>query len=115
MASTDPTGGERAVILLFPDAQAEYLRKELAGLKEDLEGDLASHPDDPAAERWRASAAAYGRLLTGLQNGVIVPDAEVQRLVRTWVEAHDREEQYARVIFEHEALHGLRSQLEGRR
>jgi hypothetical protein len=115
MASTDPTGGERAVPLSLPSAQANFLRKELAGLKADLEADLASHPDDPAAERWRASAAAYGRLLAGLEAGVIIPDAEVRCLVRGWTEANDREEQYDRVIFEHEALHALRSQLDGGR
>lgn len=115
MASADPTGGECAVPLSLPSAQTNFLREELTGLKADLEADLASHPGDPAAERWRASAAAYGRLLAGLEAGAIVPDPEVRCLVGEWAEANDREEQYDRVVFEHEALHGLRSQLEGGR
>lgn len=115
MAADNPTGGERAVPLSLPSAQANFLCKELAGLKADLEADLTSHPGDPAAKRWCANAAAYARLLAGLEAGAIVPDAEVRCLVREWAEANDREEQYDRVVFEHEALHGLRSQLEGGR
>jgi hypothetical protein len=115
MASDDPTGGERAVPLSIPAAQANYLRKELAGFKAGLETDLANRPDDPAAERWRSDAAAYRRLLAGLEAGVVVPDADMRRLVREWAEANDREAKYERVVFEHEALQGLRSQLEGRR
>lgn len=80
----------------------------------DLEADLTSHPGDPAAKRWRANAAAYPRVLAGLEAGAIVP-AEVRCLVREWAEANDREVQYDRVIFEHEALHALRFQLDGGR
>lgn len=38
MASADPTGGERAVPLSLPAAQANFLREELSGLKAPRSG-----------------------------------------------------------------------------
>lgn len=111
MATGNPTGGERAVTLSIPPAEALFLRRELSGFKASLEDDLKTHPDHPRAGKWHADADAYGWLAAGLEKGQIVPDDRLRRLVHEWVEAHDRAEQYERVVFEHDALLGLRVQI----
>lgn len=114
MASSDPTGGERAVPLSFPAGEAEYLRQQLSGFKADLEDDLKTFPDSGLAERWRAETDAYGRLLAGLEAGEIVADADVRRLVHEWLEARNEVENYdlyERVVFEHRALRNLGDQI----
>lgn len=68
-------------------------------------------PTTPNACRWRSNAAAYGRLIAGVDAGRIVPDAEVRRLVAELAEANDREEEYERVVIEHDALAALREQI----
>lgn len=56
--------------------------------------------------------AAYGRLLTALDECVIVPDGDVRGVVRTLAEVIDQGNEYSRVVFEHDAFHGLLSVLE---
>jgi hypothetical protein len=111
MASTDPMGGERAVTLSISPRQVEYLRRELAGFKSGLEDDAQTHPNRPDAQKWLASAEAYGRLITGLDAGEIVPNDHVRRLVGEWADAHDRAEHYERVVFEHDAIATLHEQI----
>jgi hypothetical protein len=76
---------------------------------------LRTHPDHPKAGYWRADAAAYGRIIAGIEDGEIVPDADARRLVRELAEATDREEEYERVVAEHAALLALREQIGARR
>lgn len=114
MASTDPTGAEHAVPLSFSAAEAEYLRQQLSGFKADLEDDLKTFPDSSLADRWRAEAGAYGRLLAGLEAGEIVADPDVRRLVHEWLEARseiDDFDLYERVVFEHRTLRNLGDQI----
>lgn len=49
--------------------------------------------------------------IAGLDAGEIVPDDRARRLVRELAAASDREEEYERVVFEHEALAALREQI----
>lgn len=111
MASTDPTGGERAVLLTLPSDQAEYLQEELSGFKSCLEADVRRFRDHPRAGKWLTDAEAYGRLAAGIEAGEVVPDDRIRRLVREWAEGHDDAEEYERVVFEHDALLGLRVQI----
>lgn len=111
MANSDPMGGERAVPLSIQPEQAEFLRRELTGFKDGLEDDAQTHPDRPDARGWLANAEAYGRLVTGLDAGEIVPDDRARRLVREWAEAHDRAEHYEQVVFEHNAIAALCKQI----
>jgi hypothetical protein len=111
MATENPTGGERAVPLSIPPEQVQYLRRELTGFKSGLEEDAQTHADRPDAQRWLATAEAYGRLIAGLDAGEVVPDDHVRRLVREWAEAYDGSEHYARVVFEHNAIAALRDQI----
>ncbi|HEY1853686.1 MAG TPA: hypothetical protein VGG40_03800 [Solirubrobacterales bacterium] len=111
MATDNPTGGDGTVALDLTDEQRRFLRGALADCRAGREDDLRTHPDHPNACRWRSNAAAYGRLIAGVDAGTIVPDAEVRRLIRELAEASDREEEYARVVFEHDALAALCEQI----
>lgn len=61
----------------------------------------------------RREVDAYGRLLAGLDELVIVPDRDVCDVVGDLAQIIDRGNEYSRVIAEHEALHGLHAQLTG--
>lgn len=111
MADSDPMGGGEAVVLALTDRQRQYLRRAIADCKAGREDDLRDHPDDPNAGRWRTDAAAYSRLIDGIDQGEIVADAEVRRLAAELAEASDHEEEYERVVFEHDALASLREQI----
>jgi len=104
MATENPTGDDGTVALDLTEEQRRYLRRTFVYCKAGREDDLQTHPDDPSAGRWRAVADAYQRLIAGIDAGEIVPDAEVRRLVFELAEASDREEEYKRVVFEHDAL-----------
>jgi hypothetical protein len=104
-------GGGETVALALTDRQRRYLRSALADCKAGREDDLKTHPDHPNAGRWSADADAYGRLIAGVDSGEIVPDDRLRRLVRELAEAFDREEEYERVVFEHDALAALHDQI----
>lgn len=53
-------------------------------------------------------------MLDGLDLGRIVPDPEIREALRRLTEAVDRDNEYERICFEHQALADLLGQLEGR-
>jgi hypothetical protein len=61
----------------------------------------------------RREAVVYGRLLTALDELVIVPDSDVRAVVGDLAQIIDSGNEYSRVVTEHEALHGLLDQLGG--
>lgn len=112
MANADPTGGgERAVRLTIPPEQAKFLCEELAGFKADLEDDARAHRGHPDVPRWLNEADAYGRLISGIDAGEILPDDHVRRLVSDWADANDRAEHYDNVSLKHDALAALNKQI----
>lgn len=111
MAGTDPMGGAAIVALNLTDKQRLYLRRVIRDCKAGREDDLRTYPEHRRAGRWRADANAYTRLIVGLDSREIAADAEVRRLVRELALATDREEEYERVVFEHDALAALREQI----
>jgi hypothetical protein len=50
-------------------------------------------------------------LIAGVDAGEILPDDRARRLVRELAEASDHEEEYERIVFEHDALAALRDQI----
>jgi hypothetical protein len=114
MADTDPTGGDSTVALDLPAEHMTILRDTLASCLEGVRGDLDT-PErmrDPEKARWEA--AAYKRLLAGLERGeVLVPDESAREAVATIVANADLENNYAEVVAEHDALHGLLAGLGG--
>jgi hypothetical protein len=110
MADSDPMSGD-PVALALSGRQRRYLRRAIVDCKAGREDDLKDHPGHPNASRWRTDSAAYGRLIAGLDQGEIIPDTDVRRLARELAEASDHEEEYERVVFEHDALAALREQI----
>jgi hypothetical protein len=113
MADENPTGRGSAVALSISADQARFLRstfeKAQAGVKDELE----EFPCQLDPKRLEREHIAYGRLLTALDELVIVPDREVRDLLSDLARVIDTGNEYRRVVEEHEALHGLLAQLGG--
>lgn len=113
MADQNPTGRGAAVALKLPAAHVRFLRSTFSDAREGVRDELshAKRPKDP--DDLRREEAAYGRLLSALDELVIVPDEEVRELVTRLVQIIDESNEYERVVSEHDALHGLVVQLDG--
>ncbi|MEZ5078127.1 MAG: hypothetical protein R2725_11875 [Solirubrobacterales bacterium] len=116
MADPNPTGGGPTVCLSIPPSNKDFLRRVLeaasSGIREDLK-----HPDS-ALRRSRTDLlledAAYANALEALDGGPIIPTAEIRASLATLAESVDRDNEYARVVYEHQALHDLLRQLDPR-
>jgi hypothetical protein len=114
MADQNPTGGGQAVPLDLPAPQVALLRLTLTSCLVGVRGDLARVGETPNAAKAREEAGAFRRLLRGLHRGeVILPDEPAREAVATLASESDRENNYAGVVAEHDALHGLLGVLEG--
>lgn len=114
MADTDPTGGGSTVALTISPEDRKFLRGLFGMAREGIRAELTEHPDrlrEPA--RLHREEASYGKLLDGLGTGSIVPDRAVRDLLCHLAEVIDQNNEYERVVSEHEALHGLLDQLKG--
>lgn len=112
MSAQNPKGPHDSVGLSIPAFHADFLRETFEGGRAGACAELREYPDqvsDP--QLLRREAAAYSKLLTALEERVIVPDGAVREVVTDLARAIDRENEYARVVAEHEALHGLLAQL----
>jgi len=113
MATHDPTGDGRAVPLSVPSGNDAFLRRTIGaardGLREELErfGDRLGEP----RSKLLLEDAAYAALLDGLDRGIIVADDELRAVLARLAESVDRDNEYGRVVFEHEAIHDLLGQL----
>ncbi len=114
MADQNPTGRGSAVALKLPADHVRFLRDTFESAREGVRDELRDYPDDlKDPDHLRREVAAYGRLLTALDELVIVPDRDVRDLVGDLAHIIDRSNEYSRVVAEHEALHGLHAQLGG--
>jgi len=116
MADENPTGHSAAVALDIPDDQVRFLSGIFRSACAALRDELREYPEqlkEPA--RLRREEAAYGRLLAALDECAIVPDADLRVVVGDLAQIIDNDNEYSRVVAEHEALHGLLAKLgEGR-
>jgi hypothetical protein len=114
MADQNPTGDGQAVPLDLPAPQVALLRLTLTSCLVGVKGDLARAGETPNSEKAREEAGAFRRLLRGLQRGeVTLPDEPARAAVAILAAEADRENNYAGVVAEHNALHGLLGVLEG--
>lgn len=114
MANQNPTGRGAAIALKPPADHVRFLRGIFTSAREGVRDELRDYPDDlKDPDHLRREVAAYGRLLTALDELVIVPDRDVRDLVGDLAHIIDRSNEYSRVVAEHEALHGLHAQLGG--
>lgn len=114
MATHNPTGRGAAVALKIPADQVRFLRSVFAMARDGIRDELTEHQDalrEPA--RLRREEAAYGRLLTALDELVIVPDDDIRVVVGELAQTIDKSNEYERVVCEHDALAGLIGRLGG--
>ncbi len=114
MANEDTTGRGAAVALKLPVDQVRFLRTLFRDARAGVRQELKEYPDTlQEPKRLRREDAAYGRLLTALDELVIVPDADVHDVLGDLAGIIDRSNEYSRVVAEHEALRGLLGQIAG--
>jgi hypothetical protein len=114
MADENPTGRSTAVALNLPADQVSFLRSTFRSARAGIYDELREYPGqlkEPA--RLRREIVVYGRLLTALDELVIVPDRDVRDVLGDLAGIIDSGNEYSRVVAEHEALHGLLDQLGG--
>ena len=114
MADENPTGRGLTVALSIPADQARFLRSTFRSAQAGIRDELTEYPkqfEEPG--RLPREEAAYGRLLTALDELVIVPDADVRVVLADLAKIIDTGNEYRRVVTEHEALHGLLAQIDG--
>ena len=112
MADENPTGRGSAVALRIPADQARFLRSVFEIARDGVREELENYPAKlSGSARLRREAAAYGRLLAALAELVIVPDGDIRTVLGDLAKVIDQDNEYERVIVEHEALHGLLDQL----
>jgi hypothetical protein len=113
MADENPKGRGAAVALHIPVEHVRFLRGVFEQARDGISDELEEFPDQLDPKRLHREHAAYGRLLTALDELVIVPDHDVRDVVGDLAGVIDRGNEYKRVVAEHEALHGLLDQLRG--
>ena len=113
MADENPTGRGAAVALQIPTDHIRFLRGVFEKARDGVGDELEEFPDQPDPMRLHREHAAYGRLLTALDELVIVPDHDVCEVVGDLAKVIDQGNEHKRVVAEHEALHGLLAQLGG--
>jgi hypothetical protein len=100
------------VPLDLPAPHIAILKSALADCLEGLLLDLRGPAPMRNSAQARREAASYERLLTGLDRGeIVVPDGPAREAVAAMAEASDEANNYAEVVAEHEALHGLLGRL----
>lgn len=114
MADQNPTGRGDAVALDLSADHVRFLRGVFRMALRGVRDELADYPKrlkEPA--RLRREEIAYGRLLAALDEKSIVPDNDARDVLGDLAGIIDRSNEYARVVAEHEALHGLLDQIRG--
>ena len=114
MSCSQPTGDGKAAPLDLPDSQAKILRDTLGICLGGVRGDLKVPESMPNPERARREADAYARLLAALDQGSItLPDQEAREAVEEIVRSFEKDEDYLRLVAEHDALSRLLDLLGG--
>jgi hypothetical protein len=114
MATKNPKGDGDAVALTILAKHRKFLRDLFEIARNGIREELTQYPKQlKEPRRLHREEAVYEKLLAALDSGSIVPDRDVRDVLRDLAEIYDKENEYERVIAEHEALHGLLDQLSG--
>jgi hypothetical protein len=112
MSCAKPTEDGNAVALAILAKHRKFLRDLFEIARNGIREELAQYPQQlREPSRLHREEAVYDKLLAALDNGSIVADRDVRDVVRDLAEIYDRENEYQRVMTEHEALHGLLGQI----
>ncbi len=116
MSWTNPTGGGGVVALKIPAGNLPFLCRVIDAAREGLRDDLDRFGDRLRQPRTKLllEDAAYATVLDALNCGRIAPDGELGAVVSRLAESVDHDNQYRRVVAEHDALRDLLGQLERR-
>lgn len=108
MAEKNPTDGSQVVPLDLRPSQVTILRNLLGDWLADAGSDL-THPEKMRnPDLARQDAEAFERLLSGLASGcVLAPDEMARAAIETAAHAYDEASEYAEIVANHDALHGL--------
>jgi hypothetical protein len=113
MAEKNPTGGGDPVALTVSPEQRKFLCSVFRMARAGIKDELASYPNELREPvRLRREKAIYERLLEALETGALVPEGGERSVVCDLAQVIDADNEYERVISEHEALHGLLDQLD---
>jgi hypothetical protein len=113
MATQNPTGDGEAVALSISPGQVRILQPRLEMVRDGVREDLASGRPLRRPANACEDEDAYGRLLSALDTGSIVPMPHICRALRELAEATDASNEYERAVVEHDALAALRRQVCG--
>lgn len=114
MADQNPTGDGDVITLTISAEHRKFLRDLFEIARNGIQEELTQYPKQlKEPGRLHREEVAYKKLLAALKSHSIIPDRDVRDVLRDLAEIYDRENEYERVITEHEALHGLLDQLVG--
>jgi len=115
MATQNPTGGGASITLSIRPCDGAFVRKVLTAARDGLRDELDRFADQlrEPTSRLLGEEAAYGQLLDGLDGIPVFPDAAMYEAVAGLARAIDNDNEYSRVVAEHDALHGLLAQVQG--
>lgn len=108
MAGNDPTQTRKVVCIGVSPRERNFLNELITMALDGVRDELARGLDRlrrPAM--LRREEGAYERLLAGLHSGRLGADPDVRAVLAELGEVVDASNEYARVVFEHEALHRL--------
>jgi hypothetical protein len=112
MANENPMGAGNAVALTIPAEHRKFLRGLFEIARAGIREELTEYPKQlREPRRLHREEAVYEKLLEALDSGSIFPDRDMRDVLSDLAEIYDRENEYERVIAEHEALHGLLERL----
>jgi len=114
MANENPTGDGHAVPLQIPAGNVPFLRTVLTDARDGLRDDLNRFGDQlrEPREELETELADYGRLLIALETKKVRVDCRLYSALLTLADAIDRQNEYPRARFEHQAIRGLLGQIE---
>lgn len=114
MAASNPKGDGSAIVLSIAFRDHPFLLHTLTAARDGLREEL-----DRLADQLRESTsvllreeAAYDKLIDGLSGEPIHPDVDIRDAVRGIADSIDHENEYHRVVAEHDALWCLLKQVE---
>ena len=112
MADENPTDHGDAVSLKITPADAEFMRRVFTMALDGIRDELDNYPDDlREPKHLHREEGIYESLLAALDGGPIIPDHYIRQVLHDLTEMNDRENEYVRVVAEHDALLGLQAQL----
>ncbi len=114
MATQNPRGDGSIVTLSVQPSDEPFVRRLIAAASDGLAEELARFGGKlrVPADQLREEARSYRALLDGLDGAAIRPDRAMCEALSSLAEAVDRENQYSRVVAEHEAMYSLLGQLQ---